>query len=96
MERFICFSSSFVTFVRDFVKNIACKYSRISYQIGVFGIGGGGLNLPKGPYLVADLDRGFQIRGGSEPAVTPVLNWYSANFVVYICCTQQKIPVVAT
>ena len=34
IERFVCFSSSFV---RDFVKNIARKLAnRISYQIGMF------------------------------------------------------------
>ena len=68
IERFICFSSSFV---RDFVKNIARKLTnRISYQVGMFRWGSksakGSISAsvfgPGCPYPLAYLDRGVQIR----------------------------------
>ena len=47
IERFMCFSSSFL---RDFVKNIARKLAkRISYQIGTFRRGGGSKSAKGGP-----------------------------------------------
>ena len=54
IERFMCFSSSFL---RDFVKNIARKLAkRISYQIGTFRMGG-----------VQICEGGFKSAGGLNP-----------------------------
>ena len=63
IERFICFSSSFV---QDYVKTIARKLAnRISYQIGMFRRGS---DLDReGPYPLADLDRGSKSAGDPNP-----------------------------
>ena len=76
IERFICFSSSFV---RDYVKKIARKFvNRISYQIETFRRGSKsakGVHIRKriwtgGPYLLRIWT------GGSKSAVTPALISY--------------------
>ena len=68
MERFMCFSSSFV---REFVKNIARKQAnRISYQIGMFRRG---VHICEGGSISASgFGLGFQFCGGSKSAVTPI------------------------